>query len=60
MTINFRENRPYGAFDPCGSQEEADERAKQLFGPGIEIVRIDGYKTEYRDPITGEVKGTSD
>lgn len=59
MTVNFVENRKYGAFEPCGSQEEADEKARQLFGPGIEIVKIDGYKTEYRDPVTGELKGTS-
>jgi hypothetical protein len=59
MTINFKENKPYGAFEPCDTQEQADEKARQLFGPNIVVERKDGYTTEYKDPITGEVRGTS-
>jgi len=59
MTINFKENKSHGAFEPCDTQEQADEKARELFGPGIEAKRKDGYTTEYIDPVTGEVRGTS-
>lgn len=45
-----------GNFDPGISRDDADQKMKERWGYGIVIVQ-NGYKREYRDPITNELRG---